>query len=135
MTDRTFTPRSARKALSRIEPVVCDLSRLYRAMDDLLPAAGRADQPVHAEYYRMLGRLRSALRRIREEGARVKDPRAGLIDFPARLAGRGVLLCWRMGEPELAFWHEEKDGIAGRRRVDEDGPWEEEGGGAQGGAA
>ena len=29
--------------------------------------------------------------------------------------GRPVLLCWRLGEPEVQFWHEVDAGYAGRR--------------------
>jgi hypothetical protein len=37
-----------------------------------------------------------------------------------------VWLCWKVGESSLGFWHEQEAGFAGRRPVDEDGPWEEE---------
>jgi len=39
----------------------------------------------------------------------------GLLDFPSRLDGRWVYLCWRLGEEELCAWHEEADGFAGRK--------------------
>lgn len=39
----------------------------------------------------------------------------GLLDFPTRLDGRWVYLCWRLGEDELAAWHEVADGFAGRK--------------------
>ena len=39
----------------------------------------------------------------------------GLLDFPTRLDGRWVYLCWRMGEKELCAWHEVADGFAGRK--------------------
>jgi hypothetical protein len=39
----------------------------------------------------------------------------GLLDFPTRLDGRWVFLCWRLGEAELVAWHEVADGFAGRK--------------------
>jgi len=39
----------------------------------------------------------------------------GLLDFPTRLDGRWVYLCWRLGEEELCAWHEVADGFAGRK--------------------
>jgi len=48
-------------------------------------------------------------------GIQLKDRRAGLIDFPSELEGRRVLLCWRLGEPSVQFWHDEQSGFAGRR--------------------
>jgi hypothetical protein len=48
-------------------------------------------------------------------GIQLKDRRVGLIDFPSELEGRRVLLCWRLGEPSVQFWHDEESGFAGRR--------------------
>jgi hypothetical protein len=45
----------------------------------------------------------------------LKDRRIGLVDFPTELDGRRVLLCWRLGEPAVQFWHDEDSGFAGRR--------------------
>lgn len=50
-------------------------------------------------------------------GAQVKDVDRGLLDFPARhpAGGETVLLCWCVGEPEIAFWHGLEEGFAGRK--------------------
>jgi len=45
----------------------------------------------------------------------LKDRRIGLVDFPTELDGRRVLLCWRLGEPAVQYWHDEDAGYAGRR--------------------
>lgn len=55
------------------------------------------------------------IREIQRLGAEVKDPETGLVDFPARRGEEEVLLCWRLGEPEVAFWHSLEGGFAGRR--------------------
>jgi hypothetical protein len=39
----------------------------------------------------------------------------GLVDFPALRGDEEVLLCWRLGESEVAFWHTTDEGFAGRR--------------------
>jgi hypothetical protein len=31
--------------------------------------------------------------------------------------GREVYLCWRLGEPEVAHWHELNEGFAGRQKL------------------
>jgi hypothetical protein len=59
--------------------------------------------------------LAEAVRGIQELGAQVKDLDTGLIDFPARNRDEDVLLCWQLGEPEVAYWHGPDDGFAGRR--------------------
>jgi hypothetical protein len=48
-------------------------------------------------------------------GAQVKDADEGLVDFPALRADGEVLLCWKLGEDEIAYWHSLEDGFAGRR--------------------
>jgi hypothetical protein len=48
-------------------------------------------------------------------GVFVKDLDQGLVDFPARRGDEEVLLCWRLGEDEVAFWHTLDEGFAGRK--------------------
>ncbi len=129
MPVKHFTPESARRLLERIRPAAEIMSRAYRVMERIRPARILPDQRVEPRYFAMAQALLGAMDSLREAGVQVKDPGAGLIDFPARRAGRTVLLCWKVGEPTLDFWHEEDAGFAGRRLVDEDGPWE---GGAEG---
>lgn len=52
-------------------------------------------------------------------GAQVKDADEGLVDFPALRGGEEILLCWKLGEDEIAFWHDLEEGFAGRRPLDE----------------
>jgi hypothetical protein len=53
--------------------------------------------------------------RINETGVFVKDLDQGLIDFPALREGEDVLLCWRVGEDDVAFWHGTEEGFSGRK--------------------
>jgi hypothetical protein len=53
--------------------------------------------------------------RIHEVGALVKDLDAGLVDFPALRDGEEILLCWRLGEAEVGFWHGLDEGFSGRK--------------------
>jgi hypothetical protein len=54
---------------------------------------------------------------IHELGGQVKDVEQGLVDFPALRSGEEVLLCWRLGEDEIRYWHGLEDGFAGRREL------------------
>ncbi|MFL5966730.1 MAG: DUF2203 domain-containing protein [Gaiellaceae bacterium] len=55
------------------------------------------------------------VRKINAAGAEVKDLDEGLLDFPTRRGDEVVLLCWKVGEPEIAYWHRIEEGFAGRR--------------------
>jgi hypothetical protein len=54
---------------------------------------------------------------IEEIGCSCKDPAVGLVDFPARIGGKVVFLCWKMGEPEILYYHDIDAGFAGRKPV------------------
>jgi hypothetical protein len=34
------------------------------------------------------------------------------------LDGRTVLLCWKLGEKEIGYWHAPEDGFEGRKPLD-----------------
>lgn len=55
---------------------------------------------------------------IVRQGAELKDIEQGLIDFPSMLDGTEVLLCWKLGEPEVGHYHGPEDGFRGRRPLD-----------------
>lgn len=57
--------------------------------------------------------------RLEKDGILVRDLIEGLVDFPAVWQGREIQLCWKEGEPEIAWWHEIDAGFARRRPVSE----------------
>ncbi|MCH7739975.1 MAG: DUF2203 domain-containing protein [Chloroflexi bacterium] len=70
---------------------------------------------VRADALRALDALRSVLDEFEARGIPVRDVDSGLIDFPGERDGKKVWLCWRMGEPEVGFWHETNTGFTGRQ--------------------
>ena len=48
-------------------------------------------------------------------GCQLKDFEMGLVDFPSERDGEPILLCWRLGEEEVSFWHSLEGGFGGRR--------------------
>jgi hypothetical protein len=59
--------------------------------------------------------LKSLVERAQEMGCEVKDIDQGLVDFRAQRDGRVVYLCWKLGEPQISWWHELDSGFAGRQ--------------------
>ena len=59
-------------------------------------------------------RLQEYIAELRQLGVEPKGP-DGLVDFPSMMDGRVVYLCWKLGEPEILFWHEVEEGFAGRQ--------------------
>lgn len=60
-------------------------------------------------------RLDMWLIKIADTGVVLRDLREGLVDFPARKDQLDYLLCWRMNEPDITFWHLASDGFSGRK--------------------
>jgi hypothetical protein len=52
---------------------------------------------------------------LKELGIEPKSLTEGLVDFPSMMDGRLVYLCWKLGEDEVAYWHERDAGFAGRQ--------------------
>lgn len=65
-------------------------------------------------------RIADQAREIAESGALIKDLDIGLLDFTALREGREVYLCWRLGEPRIAWWHEIETGLSGRQPLEDD---------------
>jgi hypothetical protein len=68
----------------------------------------------------LVAQLRAALGKFEEHGCLVKDLDSGVLDFPTLLRGEEVYLCWRLGEPAIAFWHAINAGFRGRQPIDQD---------------
>jgi hypothetical protein len=52
-------------------------------------------------------------------GGEVKDIEIGLVDFPGQRGGEEILLCWKLGEKSIGYWHAVDGGFASRRPIDE----------------
>ncbi|MCK6547778.1 DUF2203 domain-containing protein [Myxococcota bacterium] len=55
--------------------------------------------------------------RVGALGGILQDLDLGLVDFPAVLDGREVLLCWQFGEGAVTHFHAVEAGFAGRKRL------------------
>ncbi|MGC8549220.1 MAG: DUF2203 domain-containing protein [Acidobacteriaceae bacterium] len=76
---------------------------------------------VHAKRKALAGlvqRAKDAVQEMDAIGVQVKDLDVGLLDFPAYLDGEIVLLCWKLGEEKIEYWHDLEAGFRGRQPVD-----------------
>jgi hypothetical protein len=130
---RYFTPKEANDELPEIRPLVEELvahrreqQRLETTRFELAAKiagnGGGIDANVLAETEQAEQRERVEIARcvnaIHGRGAIVKDIDEGLVDFPALRRGEEILLCWRLGEDEVAHWHGLEEGFAGRKPLD-----------------
>lgn len=129
----TYTVEEANRALPRVRELVARMVQVVRALPDLQDEVriaeyqSRRSAAAEEDTVRLRARqsaLRSSEREIRETiealeamGIQVKDPRAGLVDFPAYREGELVELCWQLGEESVSHWHRVGEGFPGRQPI------------------
>src|SRR5260221_14780548 len=129
---RHFTPEEATAALAEVRPLVERMVEHRRAHVEALARQEKLEARIRgngggippatlaeaaAEVEREARELARTIDEIADAGAEGKDIDEGLIDFPALPNGTTVLLCWRLGEAEIRYWHTVEDGFAGRREL------------------
>ena len=131
---RQFTPEEAAALLPRVRELaetMVELRSKLRSSHGASEGWGRAVSSngggrrppglVEEERERaaVAAEFQATLNAIEELGVLVKDVDTGLLDFPARhpVTGESVLLCWKLGENEIGFWHGEDEGFAGRKSL------------------
>lgn len=127
---RHFTVDEANEALQHVRPLAEELVGVYkrakrtdqRAAPLRAAVAGNGSvgmrerlQDLERVAAAAGSRMRALVEEIEALGAEVKDLEVGLLDFPAEREGETVLLCWRVGEEEIGYWHGLEEGFAGRR--------------------
>jgi hypothetical protein len=128
---RLFTEEEANDALESVRPLV---ERLVEARRRFVHVAGRLEEvegrvsgngggldpgrvrELQERAAEAAADLAGIVAALEEVGVQVKDLDEGLIDFPAKHPGGDtVLLCWRLGETDVAYWHGLEVGFAGRK--------------------
>lgn len=130
-----FTAEEANLSLPLVKAVVADIVSKFTEIQDrkerleLLrpknrPKGGSGGsmyaeelQQVEQDLETEVGRLQEYILELQALGVEFKDPVMGLVDFPALMDGREVCLCWKLGEPEVSFWHESDAGFQGRQSL------------------
>lgn len=116
-TEILFTPARANKALPLVRSIVSDI------VEKAAELRGRTALSKNPDDDEELKGLRDEIAELVAEleslGCEFKDPsyEVGLVDFPARIDDRDVLLCWRGDEPSVAYYHTRGEGFAGRKPI------------------
>lgn len=124
---KLFTVEEANRTLPLVRKIVEDIVAQHRVWRekilelDLLASTTKADEPrdraeqLEREAQVLAREIDGFQQELDALGIELKDRRLGLVDFASEINGRRVLLCWRLGEPEVQFWHEVDAGYAGRQ--------------------
>jgi len=130
MAERYFTPSEANELLAEVRPLAESLvehrngmrlaaERRARLTARIAGNGGDLDPQEPGELDEQFEResqaVAWAVEGLQRLGLLVKDLDRGLVDFPALHNGEEVLLCWQVGEDEVAYWHGVDEGFAGRK--------------------
>lgn len=130
---RYYTVEEANKALPLVRMIVGDIVRQYRVVEELQQRLSNVvkerRRPSNDFYSEELAqsqaeldaeetKLRNFIEELRRLGVEFKGA-DGLCDFYSLMDGREVFLCWKLGEPDVRYWHDLDAGFAGRRPLPE----------------
>jgi hypothetical protein len=130
VVERIFTSAEANAALVELRPIVERMVEHRRNLaaaqarqaelvmsiggnggdlvpSDLCEAAAAIEAEAEA--------LSECIDLVNSAGVQIKSLEEGLVDFPARRGDEEVLLCWKLGEDEVGYWHGLDEGFAGRK--------------------
>jgi hypothetical protein len=135
MSDRTFTLDEAHTLLPILESLLKQAIQGKNLIEDVdaelqqtahrvFLSGGMLLNVVHlarrkAEREKAIRRIKDALAEIDATGVQVKDLDIGLLDFPCKVEGEVLLLCWKLGEPTITHWHGTHEGFSSRKAVDQ----------------
>ena len=131
MAERYFTPEEANELLPEVRLAAEELvehrlaaravaAKRAQLVTRIAGNGGDFDpqepRELEEDFERETAAIAEAVERLEQLGVIVKDADRGLVDFPAlRESGEEVLLCWQVGEDEIAYWHGLEEGFAGRK--------------------
>jgi hypothetical protein len=133
---RYYTVEEANRTLPLVKAIVTDIVHQFRIVHELkqrLSAVlNERRRPSGDAYSEELAQTQTELEAEEEKlavfideltklGVEIKGP-DGLCDFYSIMDGREVYLCWRLGEPQVMFWHELDAGVAGRKPLNPQHP-------------
>ncbi|MGC9455686.1 MAG: DUF2203 domain-containing protein [Phycisphaerae bacterium] len=115
--ERVFTLEKANRSLVLVRRIVEDLVAIYDRAIELQQVAECAQlgpdygqrRTAENQLAEAVDQLQSYLWELDELGVELQDWRTGRVDFPARIDGRNIYLSWRLGDPEVLFWHEPRE--------------------------
>jgi hypothetical protein len=135
MSERTFTLDESQTLLPILESLLKQAIQSKKLIEDVESELQSVAQRVflnggmllnvvhlarrRAERERAIQRIKDAVGEIDATGVQVKDLDIGLLDFPCKVEGEIVLLCWKLGESKITHWHGTHEGFAGRKPIDE----------------
>jgi hypothetical protein len=120
VSEKLYTPAEANELLPHLAPTLVELREKFEDATRIreavaVAASSNGWSEKREEWSRTLARVAELIERLQEWEIQLRDISTGLVDFPAFVEGQEAWLCWRLGEPEVAYWHPVDTGFTDRR--------------------
>lgn len=120
--EKLYTVEEANALLPYLAPTLVELREKFELAEDAREsvaqaAAGNGWSHNRERWSVTMARVTELMERITEWGLELRDIATGLVDFPAVVDGQEAYLCWRLGEPDVGYWHSRTEGFGGRQRL------------------
>lgn len=118
-------------SVKEAEALIPELERIFLAIGEIAAraeaknerierleasGAGIAEVTMERSQLKFLaGTVNDWFQKIVDLGGEPKGLSPALVDFPYRLAGRDVYLCWKLGDKKITHYHPMDEGFAGRQ--------------------
>jgi hypothetical protein len=119
-----YTREEARALLPQVRQWLRDLNkhrleieRYDKRLTGLMNPGHDVGGDLVNNWIRALAAMQEVLGEFQRRDILIKDLERGLVDFPAIIGGREVLLCWEQDEEDIEFWHDLDTGYGGRERL------------------
>ena len=127
--EKLFTVDEANRTLPLVKRIVEDLVRDHHLWEEkvrqfeLATVGSSPEHPdviaelLQIEAQRLASDIEHYIAELNDLGVICKGMDTGLVDFRGEVDGREVFFCWRLGEPNVQYWHEIDAGFVGRQRL------------------
>ena len=116
-----FTPAEARNTLPLVRRIVKDILDTSREMRLIGEELDDEYIKYDPQIKKFAGDINSFISELEEIGCFYKDWNftIGLVDFPAMINNKEVMLCWKSDEDDIKFYHDIDAGYSGRKPIPE----------------
>lgn len=120
MSEKIYSLDEANALLPYLAPTLVELREKFEDAAKIREtvarvAATNGGSHMREDWSKTLARVGELVERLQQWEIELRDVSTGLVDFPAIVRGQRAFLCWRLGEPEVAYWHPLDTGFDGRQ--------------------
>ncbi len=115
-----LTIEQAEQRLAMVRPLI-ETARLLKREIEMIAANYNYDSVLLEEekprINQLVTKLSETIDELEDQGCYIKDLDVGIVDFLSTFEGRDIFLCWRLGEQNVAHWHEIDENFSQRQEI------------------